>query len=119
MSYLIDYQVNSETAPGAKNKGSVYIRGIRNEKGWDSFKFVLEKNVDFNQVDVDIVVNAIEESVKQNPPKKEKQKKYESRGTSSNGSKKEMSSGAETSEEENKDPVSALEQHNCTVFMPD
>ena len=47
VSYLLDYDVNSTTAVGAKNKGHIYIRGVT---GGDtsSFKFILEKNVDFH-----------------------------------------------------------------------
>lgn len=52
MSYLIDYEVNSTTASGGKNKGSIYIRGIKaTDGGFDSFKFILEKSVDFNDLD--------------------------------------------------------------------
>jgi hypothetical protein len=52
MSYLIDYEVDSTTAQGAKNKGSIYIRGIKSmDGGYDSFKFILEKSVDFNDLD--------------------------------------------------------------------
>jgi hypothetical protein len=29
ISYMIDYEVDSTTAQGAKNKGSIYIRGIK------------------------------------------------------------------------------------------
>ena len=52
MSYLIDYEVDSTTAQGAKNKGSIYIRGIKSrDGGYDTFKFILEKSVDFNDLD--------------------------------------------------------------------
>jgi hypothetical protein len=37
----------STGADGAHSKGSVYVRGVRNEKGVDIFKFVLEKAGDF------------------------------------------------------------------------
>ena len=48
---MIDYAVNSSTALGAKSKGSIYIRGIKGEGGFDSFKFVLEKGFDFHELD--------------------------------------------------------------------
>ena len=52
MSYLVDYEVDSTTAQGAKNRGSIYIRGIKaQDGGYDTFKFILEKSVDFNDVD--------------------------------------------------------------------
>ena len=52
ISYMIDYAVNSSTALGAKSKGSIYIRGIKGDGGFDSFKFVLEKGFDFHELDV-------------------------------------------------------------------
>ena len=52
VSYMIDYEVASTTATGGKNKGSIYIRGIKGEGGFDSYKFVLEKSVDFHDLDV-------------------------------------------------------------------
>lgn len=52
MSYLVDYEVDSTTAQGAKNRGSIYIRGIKSrDGGYDTFKFILEKSVDFNDLD--------------------------------------------------------------------
>lgn len=52
VSYLVDYKVDSTTAQGAKSKGSIYIRGIKSrDGGYDSFKFILEKSVDFNDLD--------------------------------------------------------------------
>lgn len=52
ISYRIDYENNSSTAMGGKSKGSIYIRGVKSEaKGIDSFKFVMEKSVDFCDLD--------------------------------------------------------------------
>lgn len=56
VSYLIDYEVNSSTASGGKSKGSIYIRGVKGQNGVDSYKFVLEKSVDFAQLDSDMIV---------------------------------------------------------------
>ena len=64
VSYLIDYEVKSTTAEGAKNKGSIYIRGIKGDGGFDSYKFVLEKSVDFHDLDVELILNAYEEAFK-------------------------------------------------------
>lgn len=61
---MIDYEVNSTTAEGGKSKGSVYIRGIKGGEGFDSFKFILEKAVDFNPLDVKLVLAAYEEAFK-------------------------------------------------------
>jgi hypothetical protein len=30
LSYIIDYECNSSTAPGSKSKGSIYLRGAKN-----------------------------------------------------------------------------------------
>jgi len=51
VSYLIDYECMSTSCPGSKSKGSVYIRGVKSDSGFDSFKFVLEKSVDFSELD--------------------------------------------------------------------
>ena len=50
VSYMIDYTTMSSGADGAFSKGSIYIRGVR-QNGFDSFKFVLEKNNDFCPLD--------------------------------------------------------------------
>ena len=52
--------MNSSTVSGGKSKGTVYIRGIKSETGFDSFKFVLEKNVDFSDLDAEMVIGAVE-----------------------------------------------------------
>lgn len=64
MSYLIDYEVNSTQAHGARSKGSVYIRGMKGDQGFDSFKFILEKNVDFSELDIKLILTAYEEAFK-------------------------------------------------------
>lgn len=63
VSYLTDYEVDSSTARGAKCKGSIYIRGVTGTN-YDSFKFILEKNTDFHQLDVDIILKVYEEAFK-------------------------------------------------------
>jgi hypothetical protein len=50
VSYSIDFQNNSSTAPGGSSKGTIYIRGVQS-KDKNSFKIVLEKSVDFNDLD--------------------------------------------------------------------
>ena len=42
----------------------MYIRGIKGEEGFDSFKFILEKNVDFSDLDIKLVLAAYEEAFK-------------------------------------------------------
>lgn len=66
---MIDYEDNSSTAMGGKSKGSIYLRGIKSaNKGADSYKFVLEKSVDFCELDSQIIVQALEEVNKMLPP---------------------------------------------------
>ena len=54
----MDYEVPSTTAVGAKSKGTVYIRGVKDESGFDSFKFILEKSVDFHDLDMEMILAA-------------------------------------------------------------
>lgn len=67
-SYMIDYQVESTMNPGTHSKGTVYIRGVKTPQGYDQYRFVLEKGVDFSQLDADLMLAAIEEMVRQLPP---------------------------------------------------
>ena len=60
VAYLIDYSVRSATVGGTYNKGSVYIRGVKGNEGYDSFKFILEKANDFSDFDAELVVSAYE-----------------------------------------------------------
>lgn len=62
VSYLIDYEVNSSSAEGSKTKGSIYIRGIKGEGGFDSYKFILEKGFDFHDLDIQLISKAYEEA---------------------------------------------------------
>jgi hypothetical protein len=62
-SYMLDYSVDSTTAMGGKNKGTFYIRGVENSKG-DAYKFVLEKNTDFHEFDIRLILKAYHESFK-------------------------------------------------------
>ena len=60
---MIDYKVNSSKVGGAKCPGTLYIRGAK-ENGWDNFKFILEKENDFNDFDAKIIVKAYEQAFK-------------------------------------------------------
>lgn len=61
---MIDYQVDSSSALGSKSKGSIYIRGIKGEGGFDSYKFILEKGFDFHPLDTKLFLIAYEEAFK-------------------------------------------------------
>jgi hypothetical protein len=60
VAYLIDYKVKSRHVDGAMCPGSVYIRGVKGQDGWDSFKFILEKANDFSDFDAELILNAYE-----------------------------------------------------------
>lgn len=68
ISFKIDYSNDSSTAPGGTSKGTVYIRGVKG-KDFDSYKFVMEKGVDFCDLDVQIFVNTLAELNRLMPPK--------------------------------------------------
>ena len=59
--------MNSSTVGGGKSKGSVFLRGIKSETGYESFKFVVEKMVDFAELDSDMIINAVEHVLKLQP----------------------------------------------------
>ena len=102
MSYMIDYEVLSSTGHGFKTKGSVFIRGSRDqETGYDSFKFILEKAVDFNKLDSDIILEAIEASFKMFPPKQKEVEpaRFSAKNKTNFGNPMASSSGGEQSEE--------------------
>ena len=61
---MIEYAVNSSSVGGSKSKGTVYIRGIKSDTGYESFKFVMEKLVDFAKLDSDMVIGAVEHMLK-------------------------------------------------------
>lgn len=66
--------MNSSTVAGGKSRGSVFIRGIKSDSGFDSFKFVLEKMVDFAELDSDLVLNAVEHCLKMQQNEEEHQR---------------------------------------------
>jgi hypothetical protein len=45
---------------GGKSKGTIYLRGVIGLRGVNSFKFILEKSVDFCDLDSQIFISAIE-----------------------------------------------------------
>lgn len=126
MSYLLDYEVDSSTARGGKSGGSIYIRGAKGERV-DNFKFVVEKNVDFHETDVKIILKAYEEAFK---PKKD----IKPLGVGSDSRQPNQSSGRKSKKKqggmgglfgnneqegvEDDSPEAILERSGCTVFVP-
>lgn len=86
-SFMIDYQVDSSTAPGSPTRGTVYIRGVKTPQGFDTYRFVLEKGVDFSQLDADMMVGAIEEMIRQMPPTVQAEQKSAARFSAKNAGK--------------------------------
>ena len=43
------------------------MRRIKSETGYESFKFVVEKMVDFAELDSDMIINAVEHVLKLQP----------------------------------------------------
>lgn len=123
ISYLIDYEVNSTTARGAKSTGSIYIRGVKNEN-FDSFKFVIEKNTDFHEVDIQLILKAYEEAFKpkMKPMGVGSDRAAPNQSNNKSGGWKNPLKGALSGEgnQENQDdsPQGILERHGCTVFVP-
>lgn len=88
-SYKFDYKVNSSTVGGGSSRGSVFLRGLRSETGYDSYKFVLEKNVDFAKLDTALILGAIEHAFKINQASaSEEQEGSSEKRFSARGSKK-------------------------------
>ncbi|CAI2364225.1 unnamed protein product [Moneuplotes crassus] len=124
MSYLLDYEVDSTTARGAKSGGSIYIRGAKGET-YDNFKFVVEKNTDFHEADAQIILKAYEEAFK---PKKNLKPlgvgndNRRPNQSSSKKSKKGIADGLfgnnQNEGEEDDSPEAVLERAGCTVFVP-
>lgn len=84
----------------------------------------MEKSNDFCQLDANIILNAMEEAHKQNPPQPlmpAEQPRFAAKNqeNQSEGGDKTMSNQTGEESAENKDPVSVLEKHGCSVFMPD
>jgi len=122
VSYLLDYEIDSTTARGSKCSGSIYIRGTKAEP-FDNFKFVVEKNVDFHQCDIDIILKAYEEAFK--PKANPMGVGADKRGTNQSKAKsksinplKGITGGDESQEEQDDSPQGILEKHGCTVFIP-
>lgn len=49
------------------SKGCCFVRGIKSETGYESYKLVLEKMVDFAKLDSDLILNGVEFLLKMQP----------------------------------------------------
>lgn len=110
----------SSLTPGAKNRGTIYLRGTRG-KVYDNFVFALEKQVDFVDLEISSFTAAYEAAFKprksadggQSLPKDEK-KNFIRRF-------KEGFEGLsdEASADDSHDPKAILHKYGVSVFMPD
>ena len=73
-SYKLDYEIMSSLTKGAKNKGSIYLKGVKG-KEYDNFVFSLDKNTDFVDLEITALVKVYENAFKssgrnsqKNPP---------------------------------------------------
>ncbi len=88
-AFKFDYKVNSSTVGGGSSRGSVILRGLRSD-GYDSYKFVLEKSVDFAKLDSDLILSAIEHTFKVNQSSESdeqegsKEKRFSAKGSKKN-----------------------------------
>jgi hypothetical protein len=125
ISYLIDYDVPSTTARGAKSKGSIYIRGVKGDN-YDSFKFVLEKSVDFHDTDIEIILKAYEEAFKPkmgpvgvgSDSEAPSQSRFGQKPSNKITDAFKSLRGQEKEPEHDGTPQGVLESHGCNVFVP-
>lgn len=55
ISFLLDYKVPSDSAQGSMHKGTIYLRGVTGQR-YDQFKFVCEKEVEFSDLDISLIL---------------------------------------------------------------
>jgi SpoVK/Ycf46/Vps4 family AAA+-type ATPase len=104
-SYKLDYEIMSSATPGAKNKGTVYLRGTKG-RVYDNFMFTFEKQNDFTDLEVNAFLAAYEEAFK---PGKNNQNKKTMNNNSTYDNKQEGSAN---------DPISVLHKYGVSVFLP-
>lgn len=125
ISFLLDYRVPSESAPGSNQNGTIYVRGVMGQK-YDQFKFVCEKEVEFSDLDISLILEGYEQAFR---PKHDEmdmssisekedhiRKKWQRRGSAKESPK--TRPGADEGQSAENDPHTVLEQAGCTVFVP-
>eukprot|EP00340_Litonotus_pictus_P003041 CAMPEP_0170516000 /NCGR_PEP_ID=MMETSP0209-20121228/2361_1 /TAXON_ID=665100 ORGANISM="Litonotus pictus, Strain P1" /NCGR_SAMPLE_ID=MMETSP0209 /ASSEMBLY_ACC=CAM_ASM_000301 /LENGTH=488 /DNA_ID=CAMNT_0010800745 /DNA_START=207 /DNA_END=1673 /DNA_ORIENTATION=+ len=115
MSIKIDYEVSSNSVEYGKNKGTVYIRGTFG-KVYDNFLFILEKQNDFTEADLNAILAAYEESFRPRGNNSEFNIPKNSQGSNAGSSIAKMFTGGE--DKKNQDPLTALSKAGVTVFQP-
>ena len=107
LSYKLDYEIMSSSTPGGKNRGTIYLRGTKG-RVYDNFTFAIEKQTDFTDLEMQVILNAYEEAFKPRPNTKQ----INVRGNP-------MASKNEEGGNHNpNDPISVLHKYGVSVFMP-
>ncbi|MFO0515240.1 MAG: AAA family ATPase, partial [bacterium] len=108
----LEYEVESNTVEYGKNKGVVYIRGTFG-KVYDNFLVCIEKQNDFCDCDINILMNTYESAFK--PQSAGNFKKTLGKNESKN-----PFSGMFNSDKSNSsdDPIATLQKHGVIVFEP-
>lgn len=120
----LEYNIGSNSVEYGKNKGVVYIRGAFG-KVYDNFVFSLEKQNDFTDCDINMIMSAYEEAFKptaRNP-------NFTSNTSSSGSNKKspgfhpfsgffggDEQPGSDKSK--NEDPINVLQKNGVIIFQP-
>jgi Holliday junction resolvasome RuvABC ATP-dependent DNA helicase subunit len=115
-SYKLDYEIMSGNLVGAKNRGTIYLRGTKG-KVYDNYVFSMEKQNDFCDLEVDTILAVYEEAFK---PKKGVTSQYNNKNNSIKGyfqgggvgDNNQSTSGKEG------DPLAVLHKYGVSVFMP-
>ncbi len=124
-SFKLDYEIDSGSVKGAKNKGTLYLRGAKG-KVYDNYVFTLEKQNDFNDLEVDAILALYEEAFR---PKAGVRNQYDNKGTSGIkgffegggvGDTSKQKTPMTTKDEKGNptDPISVLHKYGVSVFMP-
>jgi len=110
----------SSLTPGAKNRGTVYLRGTKG-KVYDNYVLSIEKQTDFVDLEISAFVNSYEAAFKprkndnsQNPNDINNKKK----GIFSKFKEGMTGLADEGSNEDPKDPKTILHKYGVSVFMP-
>jgi len=110
----------SSLTPGAKNRGTIYLRGTRG-KVYDNFVFSIEKQTDFVDLEISSFIAAYESAFK---PSKNADGLANYGQAKKKGILSRFKEGMEgltddASNQDPNDPKSILHKYGVTVFMPD
>ncbi len=111
-SYKLDYEISSGAFNGAKNKGTLYLRGSKG-KVYDNYLFTIEKQNDFSDLEVDVILAVYEEAFR---PKRGV--KYQFQNSNAGNIKQSDTSSTASGSDKESDPFQTLHKYGVSVFMP-